>query len=241
VQAEGQPVIFRLTWQQRLIALVLPAPQVGIAVLIVFRVRFDALLVTAVAVELVVLGWASWQLTRVGVDLDEHQAVVRGLFTRRVAWDTVQAVVVEKALGERRIVLVTPGRRYRLSAPAAGPLSPDRDFDAKLDALRSWWLAHRSTDTPPPTIRPPPSRTIREWVQLLASALLVAYATVVLLVVLVTWGRGTITLLPAVLLAVVGTCLLYPARPFIARAGRRRRRGTDPPPHQPDHTDAAQG
>jgi len=76
-------------------------------------------------------------------------------------------------------------------------------------------------------------------VQLVASALLVAYATVVLLIVLVTWRRATITFLPAVLLAVVGTCLLYPARPFIARAVRRRRRGTDPPPRQPQHTDHA--
>ena len=239
MEAEGQPVIFRLTWQQRLIALLLPAPQVGVAVLIVFRVRFDAFLVTAVGVELVVLGWVSWRLTRVGVDLDEHQAVVRGLFTRRVAWDTVQAVDVEKALGGRRIALVTPGRRYRLRAPAAGPLSPDRDFDAKLDALRSWWLAHRSTDTPPPTIRQPRPGTIGERVQLVASALLVAYATAVLLVVLVTWGPATITFLPAVLLAVVGTCLLYPTRPSIARALRRRRRGTDPPPHQPEHTNPA--
>jgi len=78
-------------------------------------------------------------------------------------------------------------------------------------------------------------------VQLVASALLVAYATAVLLVVLVTWRRGTITFLPAALLAVVGTCLLYPARPSIARTLRRRRRGTDPPPRQPQHTDPAQG
>ncbi len=98
-------MIFRLTWQQRLIALVLPALPTGVLILIVFRVRFDAFLVTVVAVELVVLGWVSWRLTRVGVDLDEHQAVVRGLLTRRVAWDTVQAVVAEKALGERRIAL----------------------------------------------------------------------------------------------------------------------------------------
>jgi len=234
-------VIFRLTWQQRLIALVIAALPVGVLVLMVPLARFDAFLVTVVAVDLVVLGWVSWRLTRVGVDLDGHQAVVRGLFTRRIAWDAVQAVVVEKALGGRRSVLVTPGRRYRLSAPLAGPLSPDRDFDAKLDALRSWWLAHRSTDTPPPTIRQPPSRTIGEWVQLVASALLVAYATAVLLVALVTWGPGTITLLPAVLLAVVGTCLLYPARPSIARALRRRRRGTDPTPRPPQHTDPAQG
>jgi len=234
-------VIFRLTWQQRLIALVTAALPSGVLVLMVPLARFDAFLVTVVAVELVVLGWVSWRLTRVGVDLDEHQAVVRGLFTRRIAWDTVQAVVVEKTLGERRTALVTPGRRYRLRAPAAGPLSPDRDFDAKLDALRSWWLAHRSTDTPPPTIRPPPSRTIGGWVQLVASALLVAYAAAVLLVVLVTWPRGTITFLPAVLLAVVGTCLLYPTRPSIARAVRRRRVGTDPTPHQPQHTDPAQG
>jgi len=239
VQAEGQPVIFRLTWQQRLIALVTAALPSGVLVLMVPLARFDAFLVTVVAVDLVVLGWVSWRLTRVGVDLDEHQAVVRGLFTRRVAWDAVQAVVVEKVLGERRSVLVTPGRRYRLRAPAAGPLSPDRDFDAKLDALRSWWLAHRSTDTPPPTIRQPRPGTIGERVQLVASALLVAYATAVLLVVLVTWGPATITFLPAVLLAVVGTCLLYPTRPSIARALRRRRRGTDPPPHQPEHTNPA--
>jgi len=155
VEAERQPVIFRLTWQQRLIALVTAALPSGVLVLMVPLARFDAFLVTVVAVELVVLGWVSWRLTRVGVDLDEHQAVVRGLFTRRIAWDTVQAVVVEKTLGERRTVLVTPGRRYRLRAPLAGLLSPDRDFDAKLDALRSWWLAHRSTDTPPPTIRQP--------------------------------------------------------------------------------------
>jgi len=241
VEAEGQHVIFRLTWQQRLIALVIAALPVGVSVLIVFRVRFDALLVTVVAVELVLLGWVSWRLSRVGVDLDEHQAVVRGLVTRRVSWDSVQAVVAEKVLGERRTVLDTPGRRYRLRAPLTGLLSPDRDFDAKLDALRSWWLAHRSTDTPPPTIRQPRSRTIREWVQLVASALLVAYATIALLVVLITWRRGTITLVPAALLAVVGTCLLYPARPSIARAVRRRRRETDPPPHQPEHTDPAQG
>ncbi len=239
MQAEGQPVIFRLTWQQRLIALVTAALPSGVLVLMVPLARFDAFLVTVVAVDLVVLGWVSWRLTRVGVDLDEHQAVVRGLFTRRVAWDAVQAVVVEKVLGERRSVLVTPGRRYRLRAPAAGPLSPDRDFDAKLDALRSWWLAHRSTDTPPPTIRQPRPGTIGERVQLVASALLVAYATAVLLVVLVTWGPATITFLPAVLLAVVGTCLLYPTRPSIARALRRRRRGTDPPPHQPEHTNPA--
>jgi len=232
-------VIFRLTWQQRLIALVTAALPSGVLVLMVPLARFDAFLVTVVAVDLVVLGWVSWRLTRVGVDLDEHQAVVRGLFTRRVAWDAVQAVVVEKVLGERRSVLVTPGRRYRLRAPAAGPLSPDRDFDAKLDALRSWWLAHRSTDTPPPTIRQPRPGTIGERVQLVASALLVAYATAVLLVVLVTWGPATITFLPAVLLAVVGTCLLYPTRPSIARALRRRRRGTDPPPHQPEHTNPA--
>ena len=181
-------MIFRLTWLQRLIALVLPALPTGVLVLIVFRVRFDAFLVTLVAVDLVVLGWVSWRLTRVGVDLDERQAVVRGLFTCGVAWDSVQAVVVEKVLGERRIVLVTPGRRYRLRAPTAGPLSPDRDFDAKLDALRSWWLAHRSTDTPPPTFCRPRSRTLREWVQVVASALLVGYATFVLLVVLIAGG-----------------------------------------------------
>jgi len=232
-------VIFRLTWQQRLVALVIPALPVGVLVLMTPLARFDAFLVTVVAVDLVVLGWVSWRLTRVGVDLDEHQAVVRGLFTRRVAWDAVQAVVAEKVLGERRTVLVTPGRRYRLRAPLAGLLSPDRDFDVKLDALRLWWLAHRSSDTPPATIRPPPLRTLGEWVQLVVSALLVAYATAVLLVVLVTWGRATITFLPAALLAVVGTCLLYPARPFIARALRRRRRGTDPTPHQSEHTDPA--
>ncbi len=78
-------MIFRLTWLQRLIALVLPALPTGVLVLIVFRVRFDAFLVTLVAVDLVVLGWVSWRLTRVGVDLDEHQAVVGGLFTRRIA------------------------------------------------------------------------------------------------------------------------------------------------------------
>jgi len=153
LEAEGQHVISRLTWQQRLIALVIAALPVGVSALVAALARFDAILVTVVAVELVVLGWLSWRLTRVGVDLDEHQAVVRGLFTRRVAWDSVEAVVVEKVLGERRIVLVTPGRRYRLRAPVTGLLAPDRDFDAKLGALRSWWLAHRSTDTPPPTIR----------------------------------------------------------------------------------------
>lgn len=146
-------MIFRLTWQQRLIALVTAALPSGVLVLMVPLARFDAFLVTEVAVNVVVLGWVSWRRTRVGVDLDEHQAVVRGLFTLRVAWDAVQAVVVEKVLGGRRTVLVTPGRRYRLRAPLAGLLYPDRDFDAKLDALRSWWLAHRSTDTPPPTIR----------------------------------------------------------------------------------------
>lgn len=86
-------MIFRLTWQQRLIALVIPALPTGVLVLIVPLARFDALLVTVVAVNLVLLGWVSWRLTRVGVDLDEHQAVVRGLFTRRVSWDSVQAVV----------------------------------------------------------------------------------------------------------------------------------------------------
>jgi len=147
LEAEGQNVIFRLTWQQRLIALVIAALPSGVLVLMVSPARFDAFLVTVVAVDLVLLGWLSWRLTRVGVDLDEHQAVVRGLFTHRLPSDWVQNIVVEKALGERRIVLVTPGRRYRLRAPVAGLLSPDRDFDAKLDALRSWWLAHRSTDT----------------------------------------------------------------------------------------------
>jgi len=63
VEAEGQPVIFRLTWQQRLVALVIPALPVGVLVLMVPLARFDAFLVTVVAVDLVVLGWVSWRLS----------------------------------------------------------------------------------------------------------------------------------------------------------------------------------
>jgi hypothetical protein len=79
---------------------------------------------------------------RVGVDLLEDRAVVRGLVgAEAIPWVAETAIEVTQRLGHRSVVLRTAEANRRLAAPSTSAASPDPDFDAKVDRIGAHWQA----------------------------------------------------------------------------------------------------
>jgi len=74
----------------------------------------------------------------VGVVVTPTAVMAHNLRSRVIEWRNVANVAVEKELGYRIVVTWdVHGRRIRLYAPYS---SLDREFDAKLQAIRAGWL-----------------------------------------------------------------------------------------------------
>jgi hypothetical protein len=78
---------------------------------------------------------------------DGIAARIRGR-RRTWRWPEIDDIVVTTASrrgAPRSVVVVVPGagRRVRLAAPIDGGSSRDPDFTAKVEQLRSYWVAHR--------------------------------------------------------------------------------------------------
>jgi hypothetical protein len=72
------------------------------------------------------------------VTLTPRGVIVRGAGGRLIDWSDITDVSVEKAFGNRRVVLTrTAGKRVRLHAPQS---YLDRRFDEKFQAIHSCWL-----------------------------------------------------------------------------------------------------
>jgi hypothetical protein len=74
---------------------------------------------------------------------------------RRLPWASITAIEVyraKRALGGRLLrVHEESGHRTTLLAPVAGgfDMPADPDFDAKVEAIREWWVLHRGPDWRP--------------------------------------------------------------------------------------------
>lgn len=82
-----------------------------------------------------------------GADLTPHHIDVRGLRNRRIPWDRIVGIHIEKTvLGRRVVIYEADGRRTRLRAPLSGFLSWDRRFEEKFHAIERQWIAARSLE-----------------------------------------------------------------------------------------------
>ncbi|WP_063796039.1 hypothetical protein [Peterkaempfera griseoplana] len=79
-----------------------------------------------------------------GVTLTHHALVVDNVRRRVIPWSGVQGILVDRALGQRTIVVCEAGgRRTRLPAPTGGAFSWDPRFEEKFHTIGRWWLDHR--------------------------------------------------------------------------------------------------
>ena len=88
---------------------------------------------------------------RRGVTLTPQVAIVhgRGGAGRRIAWSRILAITVEKDIAGRSVLLWTDrGTRVRLGAPSAWHGS--RGFEATVEVIDRWWVAHRGPYWRPP-------------------------------------------------------------------------------------------
>jgi hypothetical protein len=73
-----------------------------------------------------------------------------GLRRRRIPWDDVAYIEIQKRFGSRVIAIYQAnGRRTRLRAPITGFLSWDKQFEEKFHTIGRWWLEHRTADAAP--------------------------------------------------------------------------------------------
>jgi hypothetical protein len=78
-----------------------------------------------------------------GAELTPDGVIIRRNAKRFVPWSDVTDVRQGSVLLTRVVVFETPRGVVRSWAPAASPLAPDRDFDAKLTYIRQWWWGAR--------------------------------------------------------------------------------------------------
>jgi hypothetical protein len=78
-----------------------------------------------------------------GAELTPEGVIIRRNSKRFVPWTEVTDVRSGSVLLTKVVVFETPRGPVRSWAPAATPLAPDRDFDAKLTYIRQWWWAAR--------------------------------------------------------------------------------------------------
>jgi hypothetical protein len=90
-----------------------------------------------------------------GVDLRPDALVLHGMRSRVVLWSSVGAVYTSSLFATRVVYVVVDGRARLLRAPThLAFVAPDRDFEAKADALSEYWLAHRGAAWTPPAWMP---------------------------------------------------------------------------------------
>lgn len=119
--------------------------------------RWPAVGLVWLTLACVFVGEALWVRT-LGVTLTPEAAQVRGVRSRSVPWQEVQAVVRHGQGGTWRVRLITDdGRHVTLRAPTTywgiGRAQYDRDFHR----IGQWWLSHRGrsgTPTCPAAARP---------------------------------------------------------------------------------------
>jgi hypothetical protein len=79
---------------------------------------------------------------RPGITLRPEGALLHGLFRRRsVPWSDVQAVTVDDYAGLSVLLWTAARERIRLAAPAT--MRPGARFDAGVDLIGQYWIAHR--------------------------------------------------------------------------------------------------
>lgn len=117
----------------------------AIAVLTLVNLRFGVVSTILIALYgvvllVIVLALARWR----GLELRDDGFVVRRNLVRRVPWQDVMNVRAGSVLFTKIVVFETVRGMVRSWAPAASPLAPDPDFDAKLAYIRQWWWSARS-------------------------------------------------------------------------------------------------
>ncbi|MBR7835668.1 hypothetical protein KDL01_20500 [Actinospica durhamensis] len=94
------------------------------------------------AIEMIVLGYTP------GATLTPYEMIAwHGPRRRRIAWDDVEYIEIQKRFGSRVIAIYQRnGRRTQLRAPVTGFLNWDKQFEEKFHAIGQWWLEHRTVD-----------------------------------------------------------------------------------------------
>lgn len=78
------------------------------------------------------------------VALTREAIVISTVRRRTIPWSQIQGILVDRALGQRTIVVCeADGRRTRLPTPTGGAFSWDPRFDEKFHTIGRWWLDHR--------------------------------------------------------------------------------------------------
>ena len=79
-----------------------------------------------------------------GVKLtDQHLTYLRLLGPQRLRWDSIRDMEVRPAATSTGVIVITRFSADRLVTPRQGWVLKDRDFDRKLELLRSWWVDQR--------------------------------------------------------------------------------------------------
>lgn len=92
---------------------------------------------------------ATWWI---GASLTRRGLVVHAVPPMVIPWESVHEIEVQHQFGNKVVVVHhtgSPGggglvRRTRLSAPTTGLLGRDADFTEKVQAMRTFWAAHRN-------------------------------------------------------------------------------------------------
>jgi hypothetical protein len=144
----------RLTWRQRraFVLTVLGYQGLVWADVLLNEGRFGGNARTALAgVAFLLMAAATWWI---GTSLTRRGLVVHALPPMVIPWEQVAAIEVQNQLGSQVVVVhhrdargLGVVRRTKLSAPTTGPLGRDDEFQDKVRVLRTFWAAHRDTDS----------------------------------------------------------------------------------------------
>jgi hypothetical protein len=82
---------------------------------------------------------------RPGIELTPSGISVRQVFrVRGILWSEIRSIEVGKVLGMRQVsLLLENGETVKLPAPGDWWPATDRNFDGKLELLRTWWGKYR--------------------------------------------------------------------------------------------------
>lgn len=149
---EDQPPVlkFRLTVGQRLSVLFGPLVGFGLGELIGWLIFGGLPPGEMLRGQLgVPVGWCLGLLIgrNFGTDLTPEFIDVHGLRERRIPWNRIVGIHIEKtALGRRVVIYEYDGRRTRLRAPINAFLSWDKHFEEKFHTIERQWAAARSLE-----------------------------------------------------------------------------------------------
>ncbi|MGB9377972.1 MAG: hypothetical protein WCB04_10725 [Mycobacteriales bacterium] len=79
-----------------------------------------------------------------------HLVYLRLLGPQRLPWASISQIEERPTSISIAVFAHSPISRDRLAAPRQGWVLRDPEYDAKVETLRSWWVAHRGPKWRPP-------------------------------------------------------------------------------------------